>query len=177
MTRWDIKANYIGKGDWTRVWDAEAQAPYVISASQKGIIVYDDPESIKIKVDWAKDLGMGGFMWWESSDDPAFELHDTAVRNWGGNCVNPTVAQAPAMAEQDGSSGHTPLPKSSASPVVGGTVGALGLVALVAAAVYKSRASPAQSYTATDRSPELVDASETRDSSLIANEGNGASSL
>jgi chitinase len=70
------------------MWDAEAQAPYIISASPKGIIVYDDPESIKIKVDWAKEIGMGGFMWWEISDDPAFELHNVAVANWGGNCVN-----------------------------------------------------------------------------------------
>jgi chitinase len=45
---WDVKANYLNKGDWTRKWDAEAQTPYLQSASKKGIIVYDDEESIKV---------------------------------------------------------------------------------------------------------------------------------
>jgi len=94
---WDVKANYLNKGDWTRKWDDEAQTPYLQSASKKGIIVYDDEESIKIKVDWAKSIGMGGFMWWESSDDPNFELHNAAVQAWGGNCNN-KVFQANATA-------------------------------------------------------------------------------
>lgn len=81
---WDIKANYLGNGDWTRHWDDDAKAPYIASDSKKGLIVYDDPESIQIKVQWAKSKGFGGFMWWESSDDPFFELHQAAIDAWNG---------------------------------------------------------------------------------------------
>lgn len=87
---WDINANYLDKEGWTRHWDADAKTPYLASDSAKGLIVYDDKESIAIKAEWAKTKGFAGFMWWESSDDPEFILATAAIDAWNGKAANAT---------------------------------------------------------------------------------------
>lgn len=83
----DIQANYISpESDWVVHWDEEAQAPYLYSDSRGDLVVYDDERSIGAKVRWAQQQGFAGFMWWEASDDPKFELHGAAVREWGAQC-------------------------------------------------------------------------------------------
>jgi len=88
----DLKANYVGQGDWVKGWDAEARAPYVYSAAKGELVVYDDQTSIAIKAKWAQEKGFAGFMWWEASDDPAFDLHSTAVRAWASQCVSSSAS-------------------------------------------------------------------------------------
>jgi chitinase len=86
---WDLAANYIPT--WTKYDDSIAKAPYIASDQVKGLIVYDDPESIQVKVDFAKSLGFGGFMWWEASDDPEFVLATAAIDAWNGKLYPSTL--------------------------------------------------------------------------------------
>ena len=75
----DIKNNYLPT--MTRYWDAEAQVPYLYDPARKLWISYDDPQSIKIKVDYIKAKGLGGAMLWELSGDRDEELIDVIGAN------------------------------------------------------------------------------------------------
>jgi chitinase len=70
----DIKNNYLPT--MTRYWDSEAQVPYLYDPARKLWISYDDPQSIKIKVDYITAKGLGGAMLWELSGDRDEELID-----------------------------------------------------------------------------------------------------
>ena len=76
----DIKNNYLPT--MTRYWDAEAQVPYLYDPARKLWISYDDPQSIKIKVDYIKAKGLGGAMLWELSGDRDEELIDVIGANF-----------------------------------------------------------------------------------------------
>jgi chitinase len=75
----DIKNNYLPT--MTRYWDSEAQVPYLYDPARKLWISYDDPQSIKIKVDYIKAKGLGGAMLWELSGDRDEELLDVIGAN------------------------------------------------------------------------------------------------
>lgn len=75
----DIKNNYLPT--MTRYWDSEAQVPYLYDPARKLWISYDDPESIKIKVDYIKSKNLGGAMLWELSGDRDEELIDVIGAN------------------------------------------------------------------------------------------------
>lgn len=75
----DIKNNYLPT--MTRYWDAEAQVPYLYDPVRKLWISYDDPQSIKIKVEYIKAKGLGGAMVWELSGDRDEELIDAIGTN------------------------------------------------------------------------------------------------
>ena len=66
---WDIQENYIGKRGYIRYWDDYAKIPYLYSEQTKTFISYDDEESIGIKLDYIKNMGLGGAMYWEASGD------------------------------------------------------------------------------------------------------------
>ncbi|KAF2892426.1 hypothetical protein ILUMI_13747 [Ignelater luminosus] len=62
---------------WKREWDAQQQVPYIHAGNQW--IGYDDSQSIKLKVDFAKRYGLGGVMMWSIDSDsprgnPSFPL-------------------------------------------------------------------------------------------------------
>ena len=59
----DISA-LIGKG-WTREWDAQAHAPWLLSADKSQRISYDDPQSAADKAAWMKAQHLAGFFIWE----------------------------------------------------------------------------------------------------------------
>ncbi|CAF1015538.1 unnamed protein product [Brachionus calyciflorus] len=52
---------------WTRRWSSEHQVPYAFNGNQW--VGYDDMESLKIKVDYAKSKGLGGVMFWATDLD------------------------------------------------------------------------------------------------------------
>jgi len=64
-----IRSDYEGKNGYTRHWDSIAQAPYLYSPSDSVFISYDDPESVAKKVAFAKNMGLGGVMFWQLSND------------------------------------------------------------------------------------------------------------
>jgi GH18 family chitinase len=45
-------------------------------------ITYEDPESIRVKMDYAKDRGLGGVMFWELSQDPDGTLLEAIRTGW-----------------------------------------------------------------------------------------------
>lgn len=59
----EIVENYLGQGDWVRHWDDSAKAPWLFNGEE--FISYDDPESIRHKVDYLKGEGLLGIMYWE----------------------------------------------------------------------------------------------------------------
>jgi GH18 family chitinase len=49
---------------YTKHWDSISQTPWLYNENSKTFISYEDPESIKRKVDSALCLGIGGVMAW-----------------------------------------------------------------------------------------------------------------
>ena len=43
--------------------------PYLYSATAKRFITYDDSESMRVKANYANQVGLGGLMFWELSED------------------------------------------------------------------------------------------------------------
>jgi hypothetical protein len=148
----------------------------IVSSIERGLFVVDVNKQIEAAADARKaeidEMYVKGFTHNQVNEAIGFDSHNVH------NEAFIAIAGAPITATKEaGSSGSTALPKSSAPSVVGGTVGALGLVALVAAVAYKGRARLTQSYTATDLSPELVHVRENRETSLMSDEGDGCASL
>lgn len=72
----DIQTNKTKTSGFQQFWDKEAQVPYLFSADSLEFISYETPKSIKIKVEYLKQKGLGGAMFWEYSDDYNNELID-----------------------------------------------------------------------------------------------------
>lgn len=69
---WDLNKNYVNQNGYTRYFDELAKVPYLYNGSV--FISYDDIESISAKVDYAKEKGLGGVMFWEFYGDKEKEL-------------------------------------------------------------------------------------------------------
>ena len=54
---------------WTRVWDGEAQVPYMRRTDGGMVISYDDPSSIGLKCQYVKDKASAGVIIWELGND------------------------------------------------------------------------------------------------------------
>lgn len=63
----ELCEKYIGKDGYVRYWDDEAKAPYLFNGSS--YISYDDEESISHKIDYLKEQGLYGIMYWEYKCD------------------------------------------------------------------------------------------------------------
>lgn len=71
----DIAQNYLPRLE--RRWHEEAQVPWLHDPATGLFVSYDDAESLRIKRDFARGLGLGGVMIWEmSSDDASSTLLD-----------------------------------------------------------------------------------------------------
>jgi chitinase len=66
----DIAA-MIAKGEYTEKWDDTSKVPYLVDVAGKMVCGYDNPRSIAIKCQYAKDRGMLGVMYWDYSQDDA----------------------------------------------------------------------------------------------------------
>lgn len=58
---------YINKNGFRRYWDEEAKSPYLFDGTT--FISYDDEESLGIKIDYMKQKGLLGVMFWEYQCD------------------------------------------------------------------------------------------------------------
>lgn len=79
----DIVENYIGKGNYTRYFDPVAKVPYLYNGTS--FISYDDEESIKIKLQYAEKMKLGGTMFWEFSADKKKTLQKVIADFYGNN--------------------------------------------------------------------------------------------
>lgn len=66
-------------------WDAAAQTPYLWSPEQRIFISYENARSIALKVQYLKDAGLGGAMFWEYSDDHNGQLLDALDQALGSD--------------------------------------------------------------------------------------------
>ncbi|KAJ1968717.1 hypothetical protein H4R35_006349 [Dimargaris xerosporica] len=57
------------KKPWTRNWDDASQTPWLYNSETGGFITYEDPISLKAKVDLAKSKGLRGVMVWALHHD------------------------------------------------------------------------------------------------------------
>ncbi|KAF9146612.1 hypothetical protein BGX30_012848 [Mortierella sp. GBA39] len=65
------------RAPWIRKFDQESQTPWLFNPLTKQFISYDDKESLRLKVDYAKQKQLGGVMLWAINQDTAdFELLD-----------------------------------------------------------------------------------------------------
>lgn len=92
---WYVLKQKLNTGEYTRYWDSESHVPYLYSKTKQEFLTYDDPQSIKEKVDYINAQGFGGAILWDiSGDTPEHEL---------GNIVKEVK--------------NTPLPDDSDVPV------------------------------------------------------------
>jgi chitinase len=63
----DLKDHYLAR--YARYFHDEAKVPWLFNAQTGVMISYDDPESLGIKAEYARDQGLGGNMIWELSTD------------------------------------------------------------------------------------------------------------
>ncbi|KAJ2895044.1 hypothetical protein IWW38_002407 [Coemansia aciculifera] len=88
-----LSSNNAAVAPWIRQWDAVTQTPWLFNPATKIFLSYDDPDSIKIKSDYAASRGLGGVMIWSVNMDHNSELVN-AARSFGGSASNATTATA-----------------------------------------------------------------------------------
>jgi len=72
---WYYLKGLVNNGQYTRYWDPESRVPYLYNKATKEFLTYDDPQSIKEKVDYINKEGYGGAIVWDlSGDTPDHEL-------------------------------------------------------------------------------------------------------
>jgi chitinase len=77
-------APVINQDGYTRYWDEQAQVPYLWNPDSAIFISYEDSVSIALKVQYLKDKGLSGVMFWEYSDDYQGELLDVLYNELEG---------------------------------------------------------------------------------------------
>lgn len=65
----NIRKNFENKNGYIRYWDSIAKAPYLYNAKDSIFITYDDPESLKLKTNYAINNKLGGIMFWQLGGD------------------------------------------------------------------------------------------------------------
>ena len=65
----ELVASFIDRNGYARHWDQRALAPWLWNPATRSFVTYDDPESIRLKSQFARKLG--GVMFWELSQDTA----------------------------------------------------------------------------------------------------------
>lgn len=71
----------INANGFTRYWDKAASAPYLWNPEEKTFISYEDEESIQYKIEYLKNKGLAGVMFWEYSADYDKTLLNAVVQN------------------------------------------------------------------------------------------------
>lgn len=94
ITWQQIKHTCLGVAGWERHWDAKAQQPWLWNPEQQRMITYDDPQSLAIKAEYVKRLGLGGIMYWRQGSDDNEQLLDVLHDALKGEAVQPAAAHA-----------------------------------------------------------------------------------
>jgi len=76
-----IAKECLDNAKYVRHWDEAAKAPYLWNKTEKIFISYEDEESIKYKMNYLKEKGLSGVMFWEYSDDYQSKLLDAIHDN------------------------------------------------------------------------------------------------
>jgi chitinase len=65
----NLAASFIDRDGYARVWDDEAQAPYLWNDARRIFISYEDAESLRRKCAFIREQRLGGAMFWQLGDD------------------------------------------------------------------------------------------------------------
>lgn len=80
-----LSNHYINRNGFTRYWDSTAMAPFLWHPDSATFITYEDEESLIHKAEYIKNNGLGGFMYWEHSDNHNEALLKVMDTNLNGN--------------------------------------------------------------------------------------------
>lgn len=101
-----IKREYLNNAAYQQFRHAQAEVPYLVG---NGVFLsYDDETSIAAKASLAKERGLGGFGFWELSQDRSWELLKSALGVWnstGGFRDVPSNAWYASAVEEFSSAG------------------------------------------------------------------------
>ncbi|WP_152054462.1 glycoside hydrolase family 18 protein [Tautonia marina] len=74
---------------WTRLWDDEIKAPWLLAPDRSIVFGYDDAESVAIKTEWAMKQGFRGVFFWQVAadrlPDGSHPLQEAAREAWEGD--------------------------------------------------------------------------------------------
>lgn len=76
----ELVEKYIDKNGYTKYWDDECKAPYLFNGNT--FISYDDPQSLKCKVEYIKDQELAGIFYWEHDADNTHTLLDAIYTSY-----------------------------------------------------------------------------------------------
>jgi chitinase len=74
-------AEKVNKEGFIRYWDETANAPYLWNKEKKTFISYEDEESIRLKIEFLKQKGLAGVMFWEYCADYQHRLQNAVTDN------------------------------------------------------------------------------------------------
>ncbi|WP_313466056.1 glycoside hydrolase family 18 protein [Stenotrophomonas sp.] len=78
-----IKSRYLDQPGWTKHWQPQAQSPWLYNAAEKIFISYEDPRSIGLRAQFAREQGLAGvFMWELTGDDEQASLLNAMLAPW-----------------------------------------------------------------------------------------------
>ena len=78
-----ISEEFVGWSGFERKWDGCSATPYLVNTVVKQVVSYDDPESLAIKAQFVKTMGMAGVNFWEVTGDWNWVLIDTVRTAFG----------------------------------------------------------------------------------------------
>ena len=64
-----MSTTLIDRAGFVRMWDGQAQAPYLWNKETRTFISYEDPESLRLKGAYILEKGLAGAMFWEYYND------------------------------------------------------------------------------------------------------------
>lgn len=77
----DIKETLLSDPQWEQHWHPTAQTPWLFHRGERKFVSYEDPKSIGIRAQLAKDRGLlGVFMWELTGDDEEHSLLEAMAR-------------------------------------------------------------------------------------------------
>lgn len=83
---WNKVALLVEKDAWKKKYDEKSKAAWFFSPDGKSFCGCDDPESVKIKTEWAKSQGFNGVFFWAMNHDVmpdgTFPLSTAAYKTW-----------------------------------------------------------------------------------------------
>jgi chitinase len=71
---------WVGAGGFTRNWDSCSSTPFLRSAASGQIITYDDPDSLSLKAQYARQEGLHGINVWDMHGDTSSWVLMDALR-------------------------------------------------------------------------------------------------
>ena len=69
-----LTSSEVAGNGWFRAFDEASQTPWVYNQDTGAFISYDDPKSLRVKAQYAKEKGLKGMMTWSINGDYQYEL-------------------------------------------------------------------------------------------------------